>query len=175
MPQFDALTLAGVIERQALSQPDLRVLTVEGAGVRADEIRTFADLWSRARALASGLQERGMVKGDRLATLLANHAEFVDLMVACSLLGVVLVPIDPRTRGEKLVFMLDSVGCRGVVAADYALAALQEKAPGYTLAVARSDFFFCADEAIVERCLEGLRRAGLGDGAPAGDGDQQGG
>ncbi|MFP3741123.1 ATP-dependent acyl-CoA ligase, partial [Burkholderia sp. SIMBA_019] len=31
------------------------------------------------------------------------------------------VPIDPRARGEKLAFMLDSAGCRGVIAADYAL------------------------------------------------------
>ncbi len=41
-----------------------------------------------------------------VGTLLANHAEFVDLMVAGSLLGVALVPIDPRTKGDKLVYML---------------------------------------------------------------------
>ena len=41
--------------------------------------------------------------------------------------------------------------------------ALHEKDPGYTLAIARSDFFFCADEAIIERCLDGLRRGGLTD------------
>ena len=59
-----------------------------------------------------------------VGTLLANHAEFVDLMVAGSLLGVAIVPIDPRTRGDKLVYMLGSVGCQGVIAGDYALAEL---------------------------------------------------
>ena len=31
------------------------------------------------------------------------------------------MPIDPRTRGDKLVYMLASVGCKGVIAGDYAL------------------------------------------------------
>lgn len=125
MARFDPLTLAGVIERRAAEHPDLVVLTVEGAGVRPDEVRTYADLWHKGQALAAGMQARGMRHGDRLGTLLANHAEFVDLMVACSLLGAVLVPIDPRTRGDKLIYMLDSVGCQGVVAADYAWGELQ--------------------------------------------------
>lgn len=124
MTRFDSLTLAGVIERAVADRPDLLVLTVEGAGVRPDELRTYRDLWENAHALAAGLQARGLRHGDRLATLLANHTEFVDLMVACSLLGAVLVPIDPRTRGDKLIYMLDSVGCQGVVAADYAVGEL---------------------------------------------------
>ncbi|WP_160937175.1 winged helix-turn-helix domain-containing tetratricopeptide repeat protein [Teichococcus coralli] len=45
-----------------------------------------------------------------------------------------------------------------------ALRDLLERAPGYTLAAARSDFFFCADKALVDRCIEGLRRAGLAEG-----------
>lgn len=44
-----------------------------------------------------------------------------------------------------------------------ALSGLLEKAPGYTLAAARADFFFCADGAVIGRCLDGLRHAGLAD------------
>lgn len=121
MARYDALTLAGVIERQAIQRPDFVVLTIEGAGVRPDGTRTYAELWQRARQLATGLQAKGLQPGDRVASLMANHAELVDLMVACALLGTVLVPIDPRTRGDKLVYMLDAVACQGVVAADYAL------------------------------------------------------
>lgn len=129
----DPLTLGGVLERQATERPDFVVVTVEGAGVRPDETRSYRQLWQRGQALAAGLQARGMQRGDRLGTMLANHAEWVDLMVACSLLGVVLVPIDPRTRGDKLVFMLDSVHCRAVVVADYAwaeLAKVHDRLPG---------------------------------------------
>ncbi len=125
MTGFDALTLAGVIERWAREQPDLRVLTVEGAGVREDETRSYAELWDKGRALAAGLRRLGVGTGDRVGTLLANHAEFVDLMVAGSLLGAALVPVDPRTKGDKLVYMLAAARCKGVVAADYALPELR--------------------------------------------------
>jgi len=130
---YDPLTIAGVVCRWAAEKPDFVVLTVEGAGVREDETRSYAELWDKGRALAAGLRKLGLQPGDRLATLLANHAEFVDLMVAVSLLGAALVPIDPRTRGDKLIYMLSAVGCKGVIAADYALSELlsvRERVPG---------------------------------------------
>jgi crotonobetaine/carnitine-CoA ligase len=51
--------------------------------------------------------------------LLQNHPEFVELMVASAILGSILVPIDPRTRGMKLNLMLRDSGAMGVVCADY--------------------------------------------------------
>ena len=45
---------------------------------------------------------------------------------------------------------------------------LFERYPGYTVATARSDFFFCGDNELVERYLEGLRRAGVPEAAEAG-------
>jgi crotonobetaine/carnitine-CoA ligase len=121
MAQYDPLTLAGIVQHWAAARPDLTVLVVEGAGVRDDETRTYPELWENGRGLAAGLQKLGLRPGDTVGTLLANHAEFVDLMVATALLGVVLVPIDPRTRGDKLVFMLAAAHCKGVIAGDYAL------------------------------------------------------
>lgn len=47
------------------------------------------------------------------------------------------------------------------------LAELMRRVPGYTLATTRSDFFFCGDAALIERCVEGLRRAGVPEGPPA--------
>ncbi len=88
---------------------------------RPDDTRTYAQLWQQGRRFASGLHRLGLRPGDKIGTLLANHAEFVELMVAGSLLGSALVPIDPRTKGDKLVYMLAAAGCKGVVAGDYAL------------------------------------------------------
>ena len=121
MAACDPLTLADVISRWAVDKPDFTVLTIEGAGIREDETRTYAELWDQGRSLAAGLNRLGLKPGDMVGTLLANHAEFVDLMVAGALLGIAIVPIDPRTRGDRLVFMLGSVGCRCVIAGDYAL------------------------------------------------------
>ena len=91
MARYDPLTLAGVIEQMAAEKPDCLVLTIEGAGVRADETRTYAQLWDRGQRLAAGLQSLNLQPGEKLGTLLANHVELVDLMLACSLLGAVLV------------------------------------------------------------------------------------
>ena len=121
MSRHHPLTLAGVIEQQCETHPDFLVLTVEGAGVRADETRSFTELWNHGQRLATGLHRLGLRPGDKLGTLLANHGEFVELMVAGSLLNLTLVPIDPRTRGEKLVYMLGAAHCKAVVAGDYAL------------------------------------------------------
>lgn len=121
MMQYDPLTLAGLIQLQVATNPDFTVLTVEGAGVRPDDTRTYAQLWELGQRLACGLKRLGLRPGDKLGTLLANHAEFVELMVAASLLDLVLVPIDPRTKGDKLIYMLGAVHCKAVVAGDYAL------------------------------------------------------
>jgi tetratricopeptide (TPR) repeat protein len=42
-----------------------------------------------------------------------------------------------------------------------AVDALRQRYPNYSVATARSDFFFCGDNELVERFLGGLRRAGL--------------
>lgn len=119
-----------MIANRAASNPDLRVVTVENGGVRDDEVRTYRDLWENGCHIAQFLIERGIEPGDRIALMMANHAEFVDIMVGASVAGAVLVPIDPRTRGEKLAFMLTGAQCKAVVAADYALAPISEAREG---------------------------------------------
>ena len=133
MSTFNPLTLAGVIQQWVSDKPDFQVVTVEGAGVRDDETRTYAQLWEKGQHLAAGLRKLGLKPGDMLGTLMANHVEFVDLMLAGSLLGIAIVPIDARTKGDKLVYMLAAAGCKGVIAADYALPellAVREKITG---------------------------------------------
>ncbi len=104
------------------------VLVIEGAGVRDDEVRSYRQLWENGQRVARFLIDRGMQPGDRLALVMANHAEFVDIMVGAAIAGVPFVPVDPRTRADKLAFMLDKARCRAVIAADYALAAVTDAA-----------------------------------------------
>jgi crotonobetaine/carnitine-CoA ligase len=121
-----AETMAELVAKWAEIWPDRDVLTFEGAGIRPDEIRTYSELWSNANRLAASLLSNGMRRGDRFAVLLRNHPEFVELMIAGSITGCILVPIDARTRGPKLAYSLNDSGCRGAVCGDYALAHLEE-------------------------------------------------
>lgn len=123
---------AHVIANRAASMPGLDVLTFEGGGQRADQTRTYQQLWDNGRRLAQALIEHGLQAGEHFALMMDNHAEFVDAMVAASIVGAVFVPIDPRARGDKLAFMLANARCKGVIAADYALdnlAAVRERLP----------------------------------------------
>jgi crotonobetaine/carnitine-CoA ligase len=132
MRERDNLILADLIAAHAEAKPDFDVVTFEGAGVREDEIRTYSDLLENGNRIAAGLIARGMERGDRFAMLLRNHPEFVETMIAASITGTVFVPIDPRTRGDKLAYTLRNSNCQGVICADYALAqidAIRDQTP----------------------------------------------
>ena len=124
--RYSDLTFAGLIGNRASSHPDLDVLTIDGGGQRPDDVRTFAQLWDNGRRLGAGLRTLGLAQGELFGLLMANHAEFVETMVAAGATGTVFVPIDPRTKGDKLAYMLAAANCVGVVAADYALAQVAE-------------------------------------------------
>ena len=115
--QSNLLIIANLVADRAARQPDLDVLTFEHEGTA--ETLTYRELWDNGQRLAKALGDLGMAKGDRFALLIQNHPEFVELMVASAILGTVFVPIDPRTKGEKLAYMLRDSGCRGVVCAGY--------------------------------------------------------
>ncbi len=122
MRERNELILADLIAARAEQVPDFDVVTIDGDGVRADEVRTYADLWRNGNRIAAGLIAKGLNKGDRFGLMMRNHPEFIETMVAASITGGVFVPIDPRTRGEKLAYTLRNSECRGIVCADYALA-----------------------------------------------------
>lgn len=117
--------LAGMVANRAAELPDFSVLTIEGGGTRADEVRSYRQLWDNGRRMAQIMLDLGIQPGERVALLMANHAEFVEAMVAASIVGAAVVPIDARTKGDKLHFLLASSQCSAAFAADYALPHLQ--------------------------------------------------
>jgi crotonobetaine/carnitine-CoA ligase len=125
----DTAVFANLIADRMKSWPDRDVLTfvtIEPDGSFRDEIRTYADLWRNGQRIAAGLDAEGMRRGEAFGLVMQNHPEFVDVMVGSSIAGTVFVPIDPRTKGDKLAYMLEHAQCRGAVFADYALPYLTE-------------------------------------------------
>jgi crotonobetaine/carnitine-CoA ligase len=126
MRERSEMILADLIQIRAERQPDLDVLTFEhvslDGGTTADDVRTVADLQTNANRLAAALLGKGLGRGDRVAAMMRNHPEFVETLIACSITGALFVPIDPRTRGDKLAYILGNAGCAGIVCADYCLA-----------------------------------------------------
>ncbi|WP_374961154.1 AMP-binding protein [Spongiibacter tropicus] len=118
----DQAILANLIEAKMQKNPDLDVLTfvnINPAGDFEDEIRSYRQLWEQGQRINQALLERDMEKGSSFALVMQNHPEFIDAMVGSSLAGTVFVPIDPRTGGDRLHYMLDWAECSGVFCADY--------------------------------------------------------
>jgi crotonobetaine/carnitine-CoA ligase len=125
--------LADLIEIRAEQMPERDVLTFEhlslDGGATPDEVRTYRQLDTHANRLAAWLMQAGVKKGDRYAILLQNHPEFVEAMIAASICGAVFVPIDPRAKGDKLIYMINDSGSCGIICGDYALPAVTAARP----------------------------------------------
>ncbi|WP_084399048.1 class I adenylate-forming enzyme family protein [Henriciella aquimarina] len=121
-------TLGELIISRAAETPDetaVTFVTVESDGSLASEARTCAELEANARRLAGWLRAAGIGQGDRIGIMLRNHPEFVETMIAASFLGALFVPVDPRSKGDKLAFMLHFTACKALILGDYASEALQ--------------------------------------------------
>lgn len=126
MSERNNLLLADVIAEKAEQFPELDIVTFEGADVREDEVRTYGDLLENGNRIAHALISKGMEPGDRFGLQMRNHPEFIETMVAASITGCVFVPIDPRTRGDKLAYTLNNANCKGVICTDYTHQQVQE-------------------------------------------------
>jgi AMP-binding enzyme len=89
------------IERRARVAPD-RVALVGG-----DRSFTYAELASRVRRLANGLQRLGVGRGDRVAWLGPNHPAFLEALFASGLVGAALAPVNHRLAPDGILLAME--------------------------------------------------------------------
>src|SRR5579864_7472849 len=63
---------------------------------------SFRELHDRVAGIAAVLTHHGFVAGDRLALLLPNHTQYLELMYACVWLGVTVVPLNTRFSAMEI-------------------------------------------------------------------------
>ena len=80
-----------------------------------DRLLNFRELHDAVRMLAAELAFAGFQPGDRLALLLPNGPEYVQLVYACSWLGVIVVPINTRLSVVEIDRVLENAAPRGLV------------------------------------------------------------
>ncbi|MDQ0191338.1 long-chain fatty acid--CoA ligase [Alicyclobacillus cycloheptanicus] len=92
-----------LIERGAKYYPKQTAVICQG------ERLTFEEVYRNANRLANGLLKLGLQKGDRVAFLLANSAQSVEIDFALLLCGLVRVPLNTRlSLGEHLHMIRES-------------------------------------------------------------------
>jgi len=99
--------LGQLFEIRANTRPDFPVLTFEN-GPHPEVVQTFRDLHENSHRFARALLDAGLEKGDKYAAVMYNYPEMIHLMAAASITGAIIVPIDPRTRGQKLAHMISN-------------------------------------------------------------------
>ena len=118
---FAALSPLSFIERAAEVYPD-RLAVVHG-----DLRRSWRELFTRCRQLASALERHGVKKGDTVAVMLPNTPPMVEAHFGIPATGAVLNALNTRLDAETLAFMLDH-GEASVVIVDPEFAGVMKKA-----------------------------------------------
>jgi len=76
---------------------------------------TFSELEDRVKGIAAALTGHGFKAGDRLAVLLPNSPEYIELVYACSWLGVIMVPLNTRLSALEIDRVLADAAPRGLI------------------------------------------------------------
>src|SRR5438552_13985695 len=116
-----------VLAHHATRAPDKAITVFEG------ETTTYGEMASRAAALAGGLSERGVGRGDVVALLSYNCADFLETIFAANYLGAIAMPINWRLAAPEVRYILEHAGARALVCDDGLLALADESAKGLDL------------------------------------------
>src|SRR5688572_6722483 len=117
------MTVADLLDQRAGEHPDKTLVACD------QERRTYREAAGIAGALAGALATAGVAAGDRVAFLVPNRVERIDLFFACARLGAVQVPLNTFLKGEFLRYQLADSGAATAVVDGPGLAALAPLLP----------------------------------------------
>src|SRR3954451_11633118 len=76
---------------------------------------TYAEMATRATALAAGLSARGVGRGDVVGLLAYNCPELLEAIFAASHLGAIAMPINWRLAAPEVRYILEHSGAKALV------------------------------------------------------------
>jgi fatty-acyl-CoA synthase len=98
-----ALSLGQWIAHRGARSPEAVALVDAATADRC----TYAELEQRVISRASGLRERGVRRGDRVAVVGLNSVGYLETLFAISWVGAVAVPVNFRLSATEIGFILD--------------------------------------------------------------------
>ncbi len=101
--EFLQISSAVVPDREALVE-------MGGNGKRY----TYMEMYPAVVRLANALQGLGVERGQKIASMSVNSADYVITYYACAMLGVTFVPLNYRAKDEELSHMLNVSQCAAV-------------------------------------------------------------
>jgi long-chain acyl-CoA synthetase len=110
-PTYQTLSVAAILKESAARTPD-KTAIVSGA-----ETISYAELWDQTRAYAGALRDRGVRRGDAVAVLIPNVADFPRVYYAVLSLGAIVVPVHALLKSDEIEFVLRDSGASILVCA----------------------------------------------------------
>ena len=107
------LSLTAVVERAERISGKRKVVSRRPDG--SIHRTTMGECAGRARRLATALQRHGIGDGDRVATLLWNQPEHLELYFAVPLMGAVIHTLNPRLHPDELSFIVSDAEDKVIV------------------------------------------------------------
>jgi fatty-acyl-CoA synthase len=101
---------------------------------------TYAALLERTERVAGSLRARGLGPGDRVAVLLRNIPEFLELNFAIPGSGLVLVPLNTRLTAEDYRHILEHAGAKALVTSDDFRDVVEAAAPSLDVIYVGSEY-----------------------------------
>lgn len=98
------------LAQTARRTPDKTAIIASGRSI------TFGELDRNSDVLAAALQARGVTRGDRVGIFLDNTIELVTSVFATLKAGGVFVNVNPTTKADKLLYLLNDCGVRVLIA-----------------------------------------------------------
>ncbi len=98
--------------RRALLEPD-------NLALYSKHIRlTYGEFDSRTNRIADSLYREGVRQGDRVAMLMLNSVEFMEVLFGCAKLGAIAVPMNFRLTAAEVAYLLADSGSALLVVSD---------------------------------------------------------
>lgn len=105
-------------------------------------VYTYVELQERIAALAGALRSAfALTGGDRVALIMRNSPEYVELLFACWHAGLIAVPVNAKLHSDEIAYVLENSGARlcfvsddtesAVAAADAGVLAVSTGSPRY--------------------------------------------
>ena len=121
-----------VLAHHATRSPERAITVFEGVAT------SYAEMAARAAALAGGLAERGVGRGDVVGLLSYNCPEFLETLFAANYLGAIAMPINWRLAGPEVRYILEHSEARALVCDEAMLAVAGEATAGREGALLRA-------------------------------------